>query len=184
MPRLTPAERDDFLDTAGVLMRIATVDRAGDPHVTPIWFIHEEGRLWFTPRAESAWLGHIRTHPRIACTIDEETLPYRKVVVEGDAAIMHEVGDDVVWRDRYRRIAERYVPPRAAAAYLRDTLDQPRALCALSLPAANVRSWRMPLDDEARTGIWHQRYYQPGSQYAEESGARSAAPGQDLRISD
>ena len=178
MPPLTPAERDAFLDTPGVLMRIATVDAAGDPHVTPIWFIHEQGRLWFTPRAESAWLGHLRAHPRVACTIDEAAPPSRKLVVEGDAEIVHDLGADDVWRDRYRRIAERYVPPRGTAAYIRDTIDQPRALCALRLDGSTLRSWRMPLAGEPRSGIWHRRYYRPGSKYAAEidgsAGTRAA----------
>lgn len=176
MPPLTPAERVAFLDTAGVLMRIATVDAAGNPHVTPIWFVHEEGRLWFTPRAESAWLGQLRAHPRVACTIDEATLPYRKVVVEGEAEIVHDLGADDVWRDRYRRIAERYVPSRGAAAYIRDTIDQPRVLCTLRLEGSTLLGWRMPLAGEPRSGIWHRRYYRPGSQYASEAGGSAGTP--------
>ena len=112
MPPLSSAERDLFLAAPGILMRIATVDHAGDPHVTPIWFIHEEGCIWFTPRKESAWLGHVRRHARVALTIDEEAHPYRKVVVEGEAQIVHDLGADDLWRDCYRRIAQRYVAPR------------------------------------------------------------------------
>ena len=171
MPPLTPAERNAFLDAPGVLMRIATVDAQGDPHVAPIWFLHEEGRLWFTPRAMSDWLTHIRAHPRIACAIDETATPARKLVVEGDAEIVHDLGGDDVWRDLYRRIAERYISPAAAAGYIRNTIDQPRALCALPLAAARIRSWRMPMGDEARSGIWHRRYYVPGSKYGAEAGS-------------
>jgi len=169
MPPLTAAEQDAFLSAPGVLLRIATVDADGHPHVTPIWFIHEEGRIWFTPRAESAWLGHIRAHPRLALVIDEEAGPYRKVVVEGDAAIVHDLGEDDAWRDRYRRIARRYVPAEGAEAYIQNTIDQPRALCAVTLADAEVKTWRMPHGDEPRTGIWHRRYYAAGSKYASEA---------------
>ena len=171
MPPLTPAERNAFLDAPGVLMRIATVDAQGDPHVAPIWFLHEEGRLWFTPRAMSDWLTHIRAHPRIACAIDETATPARKLVVEGEAEIVHDLGADDIWRDLYRRIAERYIPPDAAAAYIGNTIDQPRALCALPLASARIRSWRMPTGDEPRSGIWHRRYYVPGSKYGAEAGS-------------
>ena len=50
MPKMTDAERDSFLAGANLIMNIATVDVDGAPLVTPIWFIHEEGRIWFTPR--------------------------------------------------------------------------------------------------------------------------------------
>lgn len=169
MPPLTADEREAFLAEPGVLMRIATVDPQGDPHVTPIWFIHEEGRIWFTPRKESAWLEHIRSHPRVALAIDETAAPYRKVTVEGESIIVHDLGADDLWRDRYRRIALRYVPPPGAEAYITNTIDQPRALLSVDLARATVRTWRMPREGEPRTGIWHRRYYVEGSKYAREA---------------
>ncbi len=169
MPALTPDEIADFLLTRGVLMRIATVDREGDPHVTPIWFLFDDGRIWFTPREQSAWFQHIRAHPRIAVTIDEEAAPYRKVTVKGATEIVHDLGDDDAWRDRYRRIAERYTTPEGAEAYITNTIDQPRALISLRLDACEVTTWRMPRRGEAPTGIWHRRYYTEGSKYAREA---------------
>lgn len=169
MPQLSRAERDAFLGEPGVLMRIATVNDRGGPHVTPIWFLCEDGKIFFTPRKESAWLGHLRRRPDVALSIDEQPLPYRKVIVEGRAELLHDLGDDDKWRDLYRRIARRYVPPEAAEAYIQNTIDQPRALFAVTLAEARVRSWRMPLEGEAPTGIWHARYYEPGTAFAEES---------------
>lgn len=169
MPRLTQEEMDEFLGTRGVLMRIATVDGDGHPHVTPIWFVFEEGRVWFTPREQSAWLGHVRAHPRIAVTIDEEASPYRKVIVEGEAEIVHDLGRDDVWRDRYRRIAERYTSAAGAEAYVSNTIDQGRVLMALDLGGCEVKTWRMPRAGEARSGIWHRRYYADGTMYAGEA---------------
>lgn len=169
MPALTKAERDRFLAEPGVLMRIATVDDDGHPHVAPIWFVHEQGQILFTPREESAWLGHIRRHPQVAVTIDEQAHPYRKVIVEGEARVVHDLGADDSWRDLYRRIARRYVPAEGADAYIADTIDQPRALLAIDLVTATVYTWRMPREGEARTGIWHRRYYAEGSKYAVEA---------------
>lgn len=159
MPKLNDAERDAFLAEPGMIMNIATVDADGAPLVTPIWFIHEEGRIWFTPRQHSEWLQHIRNDQRVALSIDETALPYRKVVVRGRAAIDFEVGNDDAWRDRYRRIARRYIPADDANAYVDGTDDQPRALCSVTLADAQVRSWRMPVDDEPYHGIWARRYW-------------------------
>jgi nitroimidazol reductase NimA-like FMN-containing flavoprotein (pyridoxamine 5'-phosphate oxidase superfamily) len=159
MPKLTTAERDAFLEETGFIMNIGTVDGDGLPLVTPIWFVFEEGKFWFTPRQHSEWLKHIRDNGKAAFSIDEQVMPYRKVVVRGPVEVVFEVGNDDKWRDRYRRIAQRYVPQDDANAYVDGTDDQPRALCAMSVAECNLRTWRMPVADEAYDGIWAKRYW-------------------------
>ena len=75
------------------------------------------------------------------------------------------MGDDAVWRDQYRRIAQRYVDADGAEAYVQNTIDQPRELYRLKLDQAKVSTWRMPLEGEDGMGIWHDRYYVPGTQF-------------------
>jgi hypothetical protein len=89
------------------------------------------------------------------------------MIIEGEAALVHDLGNDDIWRNLYREIARRYVPLEAADAYVDNTDDQPRALYQVSLNGSTVKSWRMPVDGESQTGIWHQRYYAPGSRYAD-----------------
>jgi len=169
MPKLSQDERDGFLGEPGFMMDIATVDAAGAPLVTPIWYVHEEGRIWFTPRQHSEWLKNIRNDPRVALCIDEHLMPYRKVVVRGQAEVIHEVGNDDAWRDRYRRIAARYIPVDDANAYVDGTDDQPRALCAVDLAEAEVRTWRMPVGDESYDGIWAKRYWTDDAKVKQDS---------------
>ena len=163
MPKMTPAERAAFLAEPGVLMRISVVRADGSPLVTPLWFIYEDEHIYFTPRARSEWYECLRRDARVALSIDEQPLPYRKVIVEGSAELVHDLGADALWRDRYTRIAQRYVSADAAAAYIHTTIDQPRALFRVPFQSSKVRSWRMPTGDEPGDGIWHQRYYAPGS---------------------
>jgi general stress protein 26 len=160
MPKLTSAERQAFLtEVPGIIMDIGTLDETGAPHLCPIWFLYEEDTIWFTPRQHSAWLQHLRRDPRVALCIDEACLPYRKVLVRGTATIVHEVRHDDLWRDRYRRIAQRYLPTTDANAYVDGTDDQPRALCAVRLANADVKTWRMPVEGESYDGIWAKRYW-------------------------
>jgi PPOX class probable F420-dependent enzyme len=163
MPVMTADERDRFLDEPGVLMRIAVVREDGSPLVTPIWFLFEGDAIYFTPREHSVWFRCLRRDPRVALCIDEQPLPYRKVLVEGSAELVHDLGEDDAWRDLYRRIATRYVPPAGAEAYIQNTIDQPRGLYRVRLADAKVKTWRMPVEGEAAEGIWHQRYYRPNS---------------------
>ena len=165
MPKLSNEERDEFLSTPGVLMRISVVRADGSPLVTPIWFIHEDEAIYFTPREKSEWFDCLRHDPRVAVCIDEQPLPYRKVIVEGEAELVFDVGQDDQWRDQYRRIAGRYVDPEGAEAYVQNTIDQPRGLFRVPLAGAKVVTWRMPVEGEEGMGIWHDRYYVPGTQF-------------------
>ena len=162
MPHMTPAECDAFLDTREVLMRIACVRPDGSPLVTPIWFIHRDGAIWFTPRARSEWFACLRADPRVSLSIDEASQPYRKVVVDGTAELVHDLGEDDVWRDLYRDIARRYIAEDAAEDYIQRTIREPRGLYRVRLADARVRNWRMPVPGEPVEGIWHGRYYVGG----------------------
>jgi PPOX class probable F420-dependent enzyme len=166
MPKLSQIEIDNFLAERNHLARIATVRADGTPTVVPVWFIYEHGNVLITPRKHSAFLANIRHQPRVAITIDEDTGLYRKVLVEGIARILHEVGEDRKWDDVYRRIACRYVDEAAADFYLSETRDQPRALIGVEWAAAKITTWRMPNAEEPYTGIWAKRYYDTGTKMA------------------
>ena len=165
MPALSMAEREEFLAERGIVMRIGVVRPDGSPLVTPIWFLHEDGAIYFTPREKSEWFACLRRDPRVSLCIDEQPLPYRKVIIEGRAELLHDVGEDDVWRDLYRRIARRYVGDAEAEAYVQNTIDQPRGLYRVVMSEAQVKTWRMPVAGEAPEGIWHQRYYKPDTKY-------------------
>ena len=166
MPRLTDRELFAFLDERGHLLRLATIDDDGMPRLAPVWFTHHDGSILFTPRAESVFLANLRRDPRLALSVDEDPLPYRKLSVQGTAEIVHDVGNDDEWRNIYREIACRYIDTDAADRYLAATDDQPRALVSVPLAGAAVSTWRMPVEGEPGTGIWARRYYAEGSKMA------------------
>jgi len=166
MPKLSAAEVESFLLEPGHLVRIGTVDADGMPRVVPTWFVYDDGRVLFTPRGTSAFLANLRRDGRVALSIDEEPLPYRKVTLQGNAELLYDLGNDDTWRDTYRRIACRYIPEDAAEDYIKNTIDQPRALFAVPLSGSRVSTWRMPVGDERPTGIWARRYYLDGTHMA------------------
>ena len=152
----------DFLDEPGHLLRIGTVDGAGQPSVVPIWYARRDERLVFTPRARADWFGHLRENPKAGCTVDESQGLMRKVVARGTVEILHDVGHDDEWRDIYRDITMRYVPPEFGDRYLADTRDEPRALVSLDLAGAQVSTWRMPGKGEDALAVWAPKYYHDG----------------------
>ena len=161
MPGLTTDELHAFLEEPGHLLRLGTHGVDGLPRVVPIWFIHRDGALWFTPRARSAWLDDLRADPGVCATIDETAPPMRKLVARGHAELVHDLGDDDTWRDLYRSIACRYTPERFADAYIADTIDEPRALYRLVLSEATQATWRMPVPERGENplAVWGAQYY-------------------------
>ena len=87
------------------------------------------------------------------------------MLVEGAAQLVHDVGEDDVWRDQYRRIAGRYVDAEGAEAYVQNTINEPRGLYRAVLADSKVSTWRMPVEGEDGMGIWHSRYYQPETRF-------------------
>ena len=160
MPVMTAAEAVTFLAGRERLVRIATVDGAGHPRVVPAWYLPADGSLLVTPRSQSAWLGHLDADPRVGAVVDEDGLPYRKVVVSTDASILHRPGEDDAWRDLYRRLCLRYWDEDAVDAYLASTVHIRRALVSIPvrMGTPEVVTWRLPVDGEDPTGIWAARY--------------------------
>lgn len=157
---MSPDEVDAFLGEPGHLVRIGTVDPDGSPLVVPAWFILDKGMLLVTPRERSSWFGNLEVDRRVCFTVDESVAPYRKVVLRGSVRTVFPLGQDDAWRDVYRRITMRYVPPEWGEAYLADTHDEPRALLGLPLSEAKVTTWRMPaLPGEDPLAVWAPRYY-------------------------
>lgn len=169
MPKLSTDELATFLDEPGHLLRLATVDSDGMPRLSPVWFLFKNDQMLFTPRAQSVFRENLNRDPRIALAVDETALPYRKVTVQGRAELLHDLGEDDVWRDTYRAIATRYITAEGAESYIENTIDQPRALFGVNLADAKVQSWRMPIEGESGTGIWARRYYGDGTKMAERS---------------
>ncbi len=125
---------------------------------TPLWFIHRDGAIWFTPREKSEWFACLRRDPRVALCIDDQNLPYRKVLVEGDAELVHDLGADDLWRDLYRDMAARYVGRRGANEYVDNTRRPATRPVPRGAGGREGEELRLPLEDEPQMGIWADRY--------------------------
>lgn len=90
MPMST-ADIDKFL--SGVhLARVATVRKDGRPHVAPVWYLWEEGVLYFESAQDSVKARNLKNDPRLAVTIDVTAGGMRLlyVIMEGSATLIEE----------------------------------------------------------------------------------------------
>lgn len=93
MREMMTSEAMDFLSAGTRTGKLATVRADGRPHVTPIWFIVDDGDLVFNTWHTSAKARHIRRDPRVALVVDMEKMPYAFVMVEGTATTSTDLGE-------------------------------------------------------------------------------------------
>jgi PPOX class probable F420-dependent enzyme len=112
---LTEAEREAFLTDLRI-GHLATMREDGWPHVTPIWYLWNDGRFVLTLGKSRRHLRNIARDPKVTLCVDEDprttdlSKSPRAVVCFG-LATLHE--DEPTAREFTTKIVLRYVPPAA-----------------------------------------------------------------------
>jgi nitroimidazol reductase NimA-like FMN-containing flavoprotein (pyridoxamine 5'-phosphate oxidase superfamily) len=80
---LSPKDLDAFLAEVR-LAHLATVDGQGRPRVRPVWFLWENGALWFTTRIGQRHTGRDWADGgEVSVSIASDDQPYRAVIARG-----------------------------------------------------------------------------------------------------
>jgi hypothetical protein len=66
---MSDEERDAFLAEQRVC-RVASVDVAGNPHVTPLWFVWDGAHLWLNSIVRAQRHANLLRNPRVAVVVD------------------------------------------------------------------------------------------------------------------
>lgn len=135
---LSPAELPGFL-ARPLIARVASVRADGFPHITPMWFEWDAGRVWVISRARSAIAEHVRDNPRVCVSIAADDLPYTRVTIRGEAEIVNPDGGDELWVPRLHSMTRRYVGA-VDGGYADRTERLPRWLIAVT--PLDLTSWR------------------------------------------
>ncbi|MBW2422022.1 MAG: TIGR03618 family F420-dependent PPOX class oxidoreductase [Deltaproteobacteria bacterium] len=111
---------------------IAAGQADGRPLLSPVWYVFEESRFYFSTLVQAAKCRHLRQDPRIAICVDGAHPDARFVSLYGTAEIVEE---DSSWRDELEwRILRRYHESDEAARRYEAELegDGPSALVVVS----------------------------------------------------
>lgn len=103
---MTPEEIDAFL-AGGHTLQVATNGPDGRPHLAPMWFVVEDGRVVFRSFSKSQKIVNLRRDPRLTVLV-ERGLAYAElqgVMIRGTARLIDE--PEFVLRV-YGRLAAKY----------------------------------------------------------------------------
>ena len=101
------------------LADLATVRPDGRPHVAPVGYIVENGKAFVVARAETVKVRNIRHNPRVSLSIAPNRVPFKYVVLEGEARLTD--NNVAHWVER---LSVRYYGPERGRAFARRKLAE------------------------------------------------------------
>ena len=105
-------DREEFLKEANVAV-LATVGPGGRAHAAPIWYLYEDGVFLMSTGRNSQKQRNVERHPEVTLVVDDRTVPYYAVMVQGTAEIAPRLSDDA-----RLRMAVRYLGEELGQAYI------------------------------------------------------------------
>jgi PPOX class probable F420-dependent enzyme len=138
--RLTDEEVAAFLEDA-MKVRVATIGPHGEPHLTTLFYVLEEGRIAFWTYGRSQKIANLRRDDRITCLVEDgrDYFELRGVSISGRARLVEEY-DDVVRIGS--RIATRMADGADLGAYGEDLVrQQARKRVGVVVEPEKVASW-------------------------------------------
>ena len=86
---MTPAEIDEFL-AGGHTLQVATLGEDGFPHLAPMWYRYEDGRIVFRSFTKSQKIVNLRRNPNLTVLLEDGKTydELRGVMIKGTARLV------------------------------------------------------------------------------------------------
>jgi len=114
MKEMSENEIVDFLMEGTRTGKLSTVREDGHPHVAPIWFVWNEGKIIFDTMDSSVKAKNIRHNPQVSICVDDESPPYAFVIIQGTAKFSDNQKDLLKWNTI---LGGRYMGEKLAEVY-------------------------------------------------------------------
>lgn len=97
----------EFLNEGQKILQVASNDEDGHPHLVPMWFVVEDGKVVFRSFSKSQKILNLRRDPKVAVLVEEgkDYSELQGVMIKGDATL---VDDADFCLDLYVALADRY----------------------------------------------------------------------------
>jgi len=133
---MTTAEREEFL--AGLHVAVLSVEDPGmGPLAIPVWYSYVPGgTLNVITGGQSVKAGLLRVAGRFSLCVQDESMPYRYVSVEGPITAI----DQTVSDEERRALAHRYLGTEGGDLYVASTTDQAAGSVAFRMSPEHWRT--------------------------------------------
>ena len=137
-PAFVPADLERFVAAPRVGV-LAYTRRDGRPNQVPIWYAYRDGRFLMLTSPTSPKAKALARAPRACLTIQDETPPYRAVVVDGDVALEKTTAEGGLNSE----LAMRYFGKIGGREYEKMTAEEnaKQGLLLITLTPASVRGF-------------------------------------------
>jgi PPOX class probable F420-dependent enzyme len=68
--------------------RLSTVDPAGMPHTTPVFYVLMDGEVYVGTQRNRKKFRNLQQNPKVCFTVDTPSSPYKGIVIQGRAEVM------------------------------------------------------------------------------------------------
>lgn len=92
-----------FLADTLIPIRLACLDRKGNPLVCSLWYLYAEGALWCATQQSAKVIAFLQATPRCGFEVAPDAMPYRGVRGQGSVSLSAAQGPEMLLRliDRY-----------------------------------------------------------------------------------
>jgi len=136
---LTEQEIAQYLDMSHIAV-MATINRNGEPHLTPNWYRYNGSVLTFVTRNDRLKSRNLQRDHRMSVCIYDAPSASNYVVITGPTTIADATtGGPEIW-DEIRRIVARYVAPERIEDYIARWRTEPRVLVTVTPERISTRA--------------------------------------------
>lgn len=135
---MTEQEIAQYLDMSHIAV-MATINRNGEPHLTPNWYRYNGRVLTFVTRHDRLKCRNLQRDHRISVCVYDAPAASNYVVISGTAAIEDATSSGPEVWDEIRRIVARYVASDGVEDYIARWRTEPRVLVTVTPERISTR---------------------------------------------
>jgi len=108
----TPNTPEELLNAPEICV-LSTTGKDGSVHAMPMWYLYEDGKIWFMTGAKSQKTLNVERSGLATVTLDLRERPYYAIMVKGTATVEAPLDKKLQFR-----LMTRYITEEAANVYM------------------------------------------------------------------
>jgi len=124
-----------FLADTVIPIRLACIDRDGEPLICSLWYLYADGALWCATQQSASVIALLEANPRCGFEVAPETMPYRGVRGQGRVSLSAADGPATLLR-----LIERYLGTRDSG-FAKWLIERSSTEVAIRIEIAWLTSW-------------------------------------------